>query len=275
MKNARVLIVLLLVLAFLVACAHTTETAVSSTLSPSLKHILKRGELVVGTAAEMPPLMMKTRDGEIVGFEADIARQMANAMGVKIMFNVMEFSKLLSALEQGKVDMILSYMTITPKRNLKVAFVGPYFISGKGFLTKSENIASAKETTEVNSPSIKLAALRGSTSQYFIEQVLPKVQLVPTKDYDEAVQMVIQDKVDAFMADYPICIVSVFRHPGKGLLSVVTPLTYEPLGIAVSANDPHLINWIENFLDSLEGSGQLEEMRDHWFGDTSWIMQLP
>ncbi|NIQ91423.1 MAG: transporter substrate-binding domain-containing protein, partial [Deltaproteobacteria bacterium] len=115
------------------------------------------------------------------------------------------------------VDMVLSGMTITPARNLKVAFVGPYFISGKAFLTKIETIAKAKEATEVNSPNVKLTALRGSTSQYFVEQVLPKVQLVPAKDYDEAVKLVLQGKVNAMIADYPICLVSVYRYPNEGL----------------------------------------------------------
>jgi polar amino acid transport system substrate-binding protein len=87
--------------------------------------------------------------------------------------------------------------------------------------------------------------------------------------------MVLKDKVHAMMADYPICVVSVFRYPDKGLLSVITPLTYEPLGVGIPASDPHLINWVENFLNNLEGSGQLEELTESWFGDASWLMQLP
>ncbi|UCG14005.1 MAG: transporter substrate-binding domain-containing protein [Deltaproteobacteria bacterium] len=277
MKRARVTLVLVLVLAFLSACAHTTETSVQTetAAAPSLQRILQKGELVVGTAASMPPLNMTTKEGEIIGLEADLANHMARAMGVKLRLEAMEFSKLLSALEQGRVDMVISGMTITPTRNLKVAFIGPYFISGKAFLTKLATIAAVEETTEINSPSVRLTALRGSTSQYFVEEVLAKVQFVPAKDYDEAVQMVIQDKVHAFVADYPICVVSVFRYPNQGLLSVITPLTYEPLGIAVPADDPHLINWVENFLNTVEGSGEMEELKDRWFGDGSWLFRLP
>jgi polar amino acid transport system substrate-binding protein len=275
MNRARSVIVLLLVLAFFTACASTTGTVQPTQPSPSLQRILQKGELVVGTAAEMPPLHMKTKDGRIIGLEADLARLMAKAMGVKPRFEVMQFSKLLSALEQGKVDMIMSYMTITPKRNLKVAFVGPYFVSGKGFLTKIKTIAEVSEATEVNSPRTRLTALRGSTSQAFVEAVLPKVQFVPADSSEQAVQMVIDDKVHALIADYPTCVVSVFRYPDKGLLSVIAPLTYEPYGIAIPANDPHLINWVENFLGTLEGSGQLDELTATWFGTGSWLFELP
>ena len=86
--------------------------------------------------------------------------------------------------------------------------------------------------------------------------------------------MVLQDKVQAMIADYPICVVSVFRYPDAGLLSVVTPLTYEPLGIAVPANDPLLINWTENTLASLEGSGILDELKLKWFARGSWLKKL-
>ena len=122
---------------------------------------------------------------------------------------------------------------------------------------------------------MKLTALRGSTSQYFVEQVLPKVQLVPAKDYDEAVKLVLEGKVNAMIADYPICLVSVYRYPNEGLLSVITPLTYEPLGIAVPSYDPHLVNWVENFLASLEETGGMDELKERWFEDVSWLNQLP
>ena len=96
-----------------------------------------------------------------------------------------------------------------------------------------------------------------------------------TKDYDEAVDLVIQGKVDALVADYPICLVSLLRHPEEDLVSVITPLTYEPIGIAIPANDPLLINWLENILTMLKGSGELDDLEDHWFEDSSWLNRLP
>jgi polar amino acid transport system substrate-binding protein len=223
----------------------------------------------------MPPLNMTTKEGEVIGFEIDLATSLANAMGVKLRIKTMQFSQLLSALERGEVDVVMSGMTITPKRNLKVAFVGPYYISGKAFLTKIENIAKADDATEINSPKIRLTALKDSTSQYFVEAVLPRVQFVPAKDYDEAVKMVLQDKVNAMVADYPICVVSIFRYPNEGLLSVFTPLTYEPIGIAMPSYDPHLVNWVENFLNIMDETGEMDELTQRWFEDGSWLKKLP
>ena len=275
MKLIRFVVLCFAVMALFSACANMQGQGVVGTPSPVLSKIVERGELVVGTAASMPPLNMTTKEGEIIGFEIDLARNMAGAMGVKLNLVAMPFSDLLPALEAGRVDAILSNMTITGERNRKVAFAGPYFISGKSFLTKYKKIASAKDPSEVNSPATALAALKGSTSQAFVEELIPKAKLVPTKDYDEAVKMVLRDEVDALIADFPICVVSVFRYPEQNLVASVTPLTYEPIGVALPANDPLLVNWVENFLNAMEGSGALRMLRKRWFEDASWLERLP
>jgi len=101
-----------------------------------LDRILQKGELVVGITGDQPPLNAKTKTAKIIGLDADLATLIAGSMGVKVKFATMPFAKLLPALEAGEVDMILSGMTMTMERNLKVAFIGPYFVSGKGILTK-------------------------------------------------------------------------------------------------------------------------------------------
>lgn len=274
MKKSMVFITGLLVLALVTGCAGMNAGTAPARTSPVMDRIIQNGELVVGTAGSMPPLNMTTKDGQVVGIEPDIARHIAGAMGVKLRIETMPFAELLPALKAGKVDMVLSNMTITPKRNLSAAFVGPYYVSGKAFLTKLETIALAREAADVNSPETTLAVLKGSTSQYFAEEVIPDATLIATDDYDGAVELVRNGKAHAMIADYPICLVSVYRYPDDGLLTVVTPLTYEPIGIAVPTNDPLLVNWLENFLNTLDVSGTLESITDYWLGDASWLQDL-
>jgi polar amino acid transport system substrate-binding protein len=239
-----------------------------------LDRIQQRGELIVGTMGNMPPLNMTAQNGEIFGLEPDLARMLAEAMGVKVKFVTKPFNELLPALQGGTVDMVLSGMTITPERNRKVAFIGPYFISGKAFLTKVKTIAYADEAQDANNPKTRIVTLKDSTSQAFAEAFLDKTTLFTTGTYDEAVNMVLQDKVHAMIADYPICVVSVFRYPDAGLLSVVTQLTYEPIGIAIPANDPLLMNWTRNTLNNIEGSGTLDELKLKWFAEGDWMNKL-
>ncbi len=274
MKSAKVLFAIVLTIIFFIGCAQMQQATSGTSASPVLDRIQQRGQLVVGTMGNMPPLNMTSKDGEIFGLEADLARMLADAMDVKVKFVTKPFNELLPALQTGQVDMVLSGMTITPERNRKVAFIGPYFISGKAFLTKMKTIAYADEAEDANNPNTKIVALKGSTSQAFAEAFLDNTTLFAAENYDEAVDMILQDKAHAMIADYPICIVSVFRYPDAGLLSVVTQLTYEPIGIAIPANDPLLMNWTRNTLNNIEGSGMLDELKLKWFTEGDWLNKL-
>ncbi len=240
-----------------------------------LQHILDSGELRVGLSGNQPPLNMTDKNGEIIGLEVDLMKALARSMGLTTRFVVKPFADLIPAIERGEVDVVISGMTITPERNARVAFAGPYFISGKSVLTKSPTIASADSVTSLDNADQRYAVLAGSTSEAFVEQVLPKAVSVPTTDYDTAVQMVLDDEVDAMIADFPICQLSVLRHPEADLSTLMTPFTIEPLGIALPTDDPLFINLIENYLNTLENTGLLAQFKAKWFSDGSWISELP
>ncbi|MGB5615439.1 MAG: transporter substrate-binding domain-containing protein [Desulfobacterales bacterium] len=264
----------LVAIVFFACSQHNLGTYVLTSPSPVLDRIQQRGELVVGTAAGMPPLSMTTKGGEIIGLDADLSRYLADAMEVKLRLEPMVFKDLLPSLEAGKIDMVISGMTMTARRNLRVAFVGPYLISGKGLLTREVTLAAIKDPDAIDLAEVRLTALAGSTSADFIRTATPRAQFAPAQDYDEAVKMVIDGRVDAMVADQPICLISVARYPDKGLLAVVAPLTYEPIGIALPANDALFINLVGNFLTSLQDTGTLERLKDQWFQKGDWWDQI-
>jgi polar amino acid transport system substrate-binding protein len=275
MGKIKSFLALLAVVGLLTVWGHVFAADESMKVSPVLDRIMAKKELIVGTAASMPPLNMTTKDGQIIGMEIDLARLFAGGMEVKLTLKPMHFNDLLPALEKGQVDMVLSGMTMTPQRNLKVAFVGPYFASGKSVLTKGKNVGSVDELSKMNDPDKILVALKASTSQMFVEKLMPKARLVLTEDYDQAVTMVRNDKAVAMVADYPICMVSVHRYPDAGLVTLAKPISYEPIGVALPANDPLLVNWVQNVLHFIEKDGELEILMLRWFKDTSWMSRLP
>ncbi len=273
--KARSFGVLMMVVVLISVWGHVFAADESTKASPVLNRILTKKELVVGTAASMPPFNMTTKDGQIMGLEIDLANLIADAMKVKLRLKTIHFNDLLPALESGQVDMILSSMTMTPERNLKVAFVGPYFVSGKSILTKQANVDSINEIPKINTPDKTLVALKGSTSQTFSEKVFPKAKLTLAEDYNQAVAMLRDDKVLAMVADMPICQLTAYRYADAGFVSLTNPLSWEPLGIAIPPNDLLLLNWLQNFLNTLEKEGSLARMGERWFKDSSWVSRLP
>ena len=261
-------LLLALVFVFAAACSLTNGGA---TRSSNLDRIVQSGSLRVGMAADMPPLNMLHPSGVPMGLDVDLAEHLAAAMGVAFQPVVTPFPDLLPALQAEAVDMVISGVAITPQNNLQAAFVGPYHIAGKALLTQFDSAVTAEAIAALNSEAFAFSALAGSASAELVAAKLPRARLVPVAHYDEAVELVLANRVDALVADHHVCVWLLLQHPDAGLVSRITPLTYEPLGIALPPGDVHLINWVENVLDSMRESGQLIDLRDKWMRDASWL----
>jgi len=235
--------------------------------SPVLSRIEQRGELVLGTSANMPPMTYKQPSGKVIGLDVDIARVMASSLDAKLTIKTMAFDKLVPALKNGDVDVVISNMTITPERNKSVAFVGPYMSSGKCIITKQEGLAKAEQSEDLNTSKTRIVVLKGSTSELFIKTLLPEATVTTTDDLQSGVKMVKEDKVGGMMTDFPVCLSTLKNYPDAGFVSLFSLLNYEPIGIAVPGNDPLFINWTENFLERLDGTGTLDEIGATWFGE--------
>ncbi len=257
------------------AFVATAVSSLAAQESATVKRIVENGEFRVGMSGSQPPFTVKARDGRLIGYEVELAGMLADAMGVELELVEKPFSQLLPALESGEIDAIMSGMTITTQRNLKVAFIGPYILSGKSILTKSSTLAAIREAGEMNQSTLRLVALEGSTSQSFVQENAPNANLTTTADYDAAVQLVLDDQVDAMVADFPICAISVMRHPNAGLTTLAQPLTLEPIGMALPPGDPLLLNMVQNYFSSLQLTGVLTRLEEKWFKDGSWLIQIP
>ena len=244
----------------------STQAAQVSADAPVMSRIVKNGQLVVGTSGNQPPMTMLDKNGKAAGFDIDLASLMAQALGVKLVTRQIPFNKLLDALESGEVDVVISNMTINPSRNMRVAFVGPYMTSGKCLITKKENLAKADDTEELNLPDMNLVVLKGSTSEDIVSTLMPNVKLSTVDDISKGIKMVADDKVGGMMADYPVCLHTVSSNPKSGFVSVFSMLTYEPIGIALPANDPLFMNWTTNLLERLDKTETLEVLADKWLG---------
>jgi polar amino acid transport system substrate-binding protein len=264
----------LFAIALLTLVGGASEAPAADT-APVLSRIVDSGTFKVGMSGNQPPFSVISKEGKMIGYEVDLANLLADAMGVEVQFVQKPFGELMAALEKGEIDAIMSGMTMTPKRNLKAAFVGPYIVSGKSILTKSATLAALEDAEEINAESIKIAALKGSTSEKFVKKVMEKTTFIGVDDYDAGVQMVIDGKADALVADFPICALSQMRYPDAGLATLSEPMTIEPIGIALAPGDSLFVNMVTNYLSALEGIGLLDALEKKWFEDGGWLIQLP
>lgn len=240
----------------------------------TLDRVVENKVLVVGMSGDQPPMNMKNRQGELMGFDVDLAKALANAMHADLKLSPMPFGDLSKALEAGKIDMIVSGMAITAERSRSASFVGPYMMSGKSILATRaaiEEIASGG----IAATDVKLAALKNSTSASFVLEAAPNATLVEVANYEEAIEMVTSGAVAGMVADAPVCQLQVLRNPDAGLVTLDKPLTVEPFGIAVASDDPQFLNLVRNYLRAYEGTGLLTKLRQKWLENSSWVAALP
>lgn len=240
----------------------------------TLNKITKSGVLKIGMTGSQPPFCMEATDGSLMGYEVDLAELLAESMNLELKIVRMSFSELLPSLEKGKIDMVMSGMAITMERNLKAAFVGPYVLSGKSILTKMESLAKADEAEDLNQSALKITSLKGSTSEKFVEVFLPDAKSLPAENYEQALSKLMNNEANVMVADYPICVLNVLRNPSSGLVTLSEPLTIEPIGMALPANDPLFINFMENYIKALAMSGLLDELETYWFENGSWLAKM-
>jgi polar amino acid transport system substrate-binding protein len=243
--------------------------------SSALQNILKAGELRVGTSGDFPPLTMRDKSGELMGLEVDMVRALASTMNLKVSFKQIPFAELIPAVERGDVDLALAGMTITPERNARVAFAGPYLISGNTLLTRKRELAEASDPAQLDDPNLTLVAVEASTSARFVHAHMPKVKLVTVPDNESGVKAVVDGKADGMVADLQVLTVARWRHPDVELFVRYGPFTTEPLGIALPADAPLYQNLVTNYLNTLEETGELAQLKAKWLGDGSWLERLP
>ena len=265
------------------ACASTSpanaESAAAPAAQPARSSVLHRvaesGVIRVGLSGDQPPFNMKDENGELMGIDIDIVKAMAMAIGAEPEFVEMPFKELIPALEAQKVDMVLSGMTITPRRNMRVAFAGPYSVAGKSILTNSDELSEASTLRDLDRAGMKLGVLEGSTSEAFAKRAFPRATIETADSYADAIQMILEGKVAAVVADRPILVVTIMRNPDVELMISDAPLTIEPIGVALPAGDPLLLNFIDNTLGAMDAVGLIDAIESRWLGDASWVERLP
>jgi len=247
---------------------------VANAESTTLERVIEADTLVVGMSGSQPPMNVVNRQGNLMGVDVDLARSLAAAMGVSLKIERIAFGGLMDALDAGKVDVVISGMAITPERAVKARFVGPYMLSGKSVVARADLIEEFSGD-ELAEQSVKLAALRNSTSASFVRESAPDAELIEVADYASAISMIQAGEVAGLVADMPACILAVLRNPDADLVTLDEPLTVEPLGIAVSGADPRFHDLIDNYVEALERTGLLQSLRAKWMENSSWIAALP
>jgi polar amino acid transport system substrate-binding protein len=238
--------------------------------SPTLRHVLERGELRVGLEVGYMPFEMVDKSGAIIGFDIDLARLMARKLGVKLAVVNQAWDGIIPALLTGKFDVTLGGMTITPERARRVDFSDPYLAIGQTVLLRRKLANEVRSHAQLNDPKYRVLSKLGTTGEIAMRKHFPKAQLRTFEHQSEAAVEVRNGRADAFIYDLPFNAVMASQFP-QALVHLGQPFTHEDLGWAIRKGDPALRAWLNEFLAGLKKDGTYQALYRKWFESSAWL----
>jgi polar amino acid transport system substrate-binding protein len=195
-------------------------------------------------------------------------------MGVKFVPVNTAWDGIIPSLITGKFDIIMSGMTITQERNLKINFVEPYIIVGQTILINKKDADKVESYKDLNSSNYIVTSKLGTTGEMAVKRLIPKCQYKSFETETEAALEVVNGKADAFVYDLPYCVVFMAQQGKGNLVFLDKPFTYEPLAWAINKGDPDFLNWLNNFLRQIKNDGRYERIYNKWIKSSNWIKEV-
>ena len=170
--------------------------------SSIIDKVMRKGTLRVGLSSFVP-WAMQDKKGEWVGFEIDVAKQLAEDMGVKIEFVPTKWEGLIPALLTGKFDMIIAGMTGTPQRALKINFSNPYDYSGMNVVVHKNFAAGVTDYMDLDKKENTIVARLGTTGAALAKETYKNATVRLFPDEGPMIQELLNGKATAFLGTAP------------------------------------------------------------------------
>jgi polar amino acid transport system substrate-binding protein len=235
----------------------------------TIEQAAKRGVLRVGMSTFVP-WAMTDKAGNLVGFEIDVARRLAQDLGLKAEFVPTKWAGIIPSLLTGKFDVIIGGMGIQPQRNLKVNFSIPYDFSGVALVAHRQLAAGFGRLEDFNRAEVVVTARLGSTAAAAVNKLLPKAQKRFFDDESQVIQELLNGKAHALLGGTPLPAYQALKYPDKLFLPLKGTITREPIGFAVRKGDFDTLNVLDSWIRVVEAEGWLAERKAYWFETQEW-----
>jgi polar amino acid transport system substrate-binding protein len=247
-----------------------------------LQEVKDRGVLRASTDPAYPPQSFQTQSGEFKGFDIDVTKEIARRMGVKVEWQTPDWAVITAGNWQGRWDLSVGSMTVTPERKEVLYFTPPYYYTPAAAAVHKENTDITNLETDLDGK--RIGACAACTYEQYLNRTLnipgeeiefvvdnPQIQTYDT-DTDAIQDLELGDgvRLDAVMSALPTLQGAV--EAGKPIKIVGEPLYYEPLAVAIDKEAPSdpkpLLNEVSRIIEEMHQDGTLSELSKKWYDGT-------
>ena len=261
------IITLFFIFIFAISCSKTqTQNTEVSSADNSLQKVKENGKLVLGLDDTLAPMGFRDDNGEIVGFDIDLAREVANRLGVELEAKPIDWSSAILSLKKGDVDVIWNGFAVNESRKQQVNFTKPY-------LYNRLMIAKYSDRDDINSKEElkgKIVGVQSGSSNYetLVNDPVSK-EIKEIRQYDSYVNAFLDleaKRIDAVIVDEIVARYYISKENADFTLLEDKPITSQYLSVGLRKTDTELLNAIDKALDDMRADGKAAEISTKWFG---------
>lgn len=248
-------------------------TVCTSANADVLDDILERGTIRVGVA-EFAPWTLKTKGGELIGFEIEVATKVADDMGVKPEFKVYIWEDIIPALQKGEIDVIAGGMAITPARALQVNFSRPLATSGVGLATNTRMTRDIKSVRELDAADIVIVTVKDTFAASVAKMLFASAELKVFSTRDEAESEILEGRAHVYLASMPEAQFLALKYADVVDVPMAEPMIANSEALAVKKGEQQMLNFLNAWVTARQSDKWLPTTRDYWFATLDWTKDV-
>jgi polar amino acid transport system substrate-binding protein len=239
----------------------------------NLDQINERGTLRVGMSTFVP-WAMRDKQGNLIGFEIDVAKRLAQDSGWKVEFIPTAWDGIIPALLAKKFDVIIGGMSVTPERSKSVLFTTPYSHSGVQLAANKKLADGFSTKADFNSRRVKIAARRGAFTVQVARETFPKAKILQFDDDSQAFQEVLNGNAHAVIASSPKPEHETIKHLDSLFIPFSERLSKGNEAFAVRLGEQDKKEFFDAWIEARTEDGWLKERYEYWFSSLDWQDQI-
>ncbi len=270
----KVFIVLCMLLVLITGLFATGQSEDGSgEISPDT--IKNRGKLKIGVSV-FTPWVMPNKAQELIGFEVDVARKLAEDMGVELELIETEWAGIIPALRTGQFDVIIGGMSITEERMKSVDFTEPYEYNGMSMAISRALVPNEPTALEeLNSSDITVSIRTGTISEDIARQQIPNANIKSFTKEEEMVLDVVNGNSHLFISAAPLPSFEAEDRPNELYVpNFGKLLTKDPIGMALKKGNSELLDYLNGWIAENWANNFLAERYSYWFETKDWENQI-
>jgi polar amino acid transport system substrate-binding protein len=249
---------------FFFACLALLLALPAAAPARTLDEIIKSGTIRVGVNPNFPPMSSYGKSNALEGFDIDVGRAVAQALGVKAEFVTTETQQRVPFLVSNRIDIALGALTRTPQRAKLISFTVPLHSEAMGVITTDK--VAAKSWQELNKKEITLVNMRGNLSVDVLKGKLPNAKVLLVDGNADTIRAIAQGRADALVENVDFFMSFLKNYPNVKWRVLKDPLFVAYCGIGVSKGNEGLRDFLNVLLYDLHSSGMINDTWKKWYG---------